>query len=132
MQAFEVAGNGGEVDLAGGASTSLRRAFGDPAPSHLAQPIASFPCAEDFLDAAPHAVDGLVPGFELCQRWPKIILGRLALGIGMDAPENGRDLIPVDQLPKRIESVIYRNVQNCPRAGLLKPLCFGDRIAGAQ
>ena len=49
------------MDLAGG--------FGDPAPSHPAQAVASFPGSEDFLDPAADPVDRLVPGFELCQRF---------------------------------------------------------------
>ena len=57
---FEIVGDGGEVDLAGG--------LGDPAPSHPAQAVASFPSSEDFLDPAPHPVDRLVPVFEFSKR----------------------------------------------------------------
>jgi len=57
---FEVVGDCGEVDLDGG--------FGDPAPSHPAKPIASFPGPEYLLDAAPHPMDRLVPFFELTKR----------------------------------------------------------------
>lgn len=56
-RSFDVVGDGGEVDLAGG--------FGDAAPSHPTQTVASFPCAEDFLDLASHPVDRLVPIMEL-------------------------------------------------------------------
>lgn len=45
------------MDLAG--------CFGDAAPSHPAQAVASFPGAEDLLDPATHPVDWLVPVFEL-------------------------------------------------------------------
>jgi hypothetical protein len=57
---FYVVGDGGEVDLDGG--------FVDPSPSHSAQTVASFPCPEYFLDAAPHPVDRLIPFFELAKR----------------------------------------------------------------
>src|SRR5690554_5146783 len=52
---------GGEVDSAGD--------FGDLAPSHPAQTLASFPRSDDFLDPARHPVDRLLPGFELRQRF---------------------------------------------------------------
>jgi hypothetical protein len=57
---FEVVGDGGEVDLDGG--------FVDAAPSHPAQAVASFPCAEYLLNPPPHPVDGLIPVFELAKR----------------------------------------------------------------
>jgi hypothetical protein len=57
---FEVVGDGGEVDLDGG--------FVDAAPSHPAQAVASFLCAEDLLNPPPHPVDGLIPVFELAKR----------------------------------------------------------------
>lgn len=57
---FEVARDDGEVDLAGG--------FSDPAPSHPAQAVASFPSSEDLLDPPRHPVDKLVPIFELLNR----------------------------------------------------------------
>ena len=65
---IEIIGDGSKVDLAGGPSTSLRRASGDPTPSHSAYAAASFPCSEDFLDPAAYPVDRLIPGFERGQR----------------------------------------------------------------
>jgi hypothetical protein len=46
----------------------LAGGFCDPAPSHPAQAIASFPCPEYLLDPAAHPVDGLVPVLELLER----------------------------------------------------------------
>lgn len=59
--AFEVVGDGGELNLDGG--------FGETSPSHSAQTVAALPCPEDLLDPAPHPMDRLVPFFELAQRF---------------------------------------------------------------
>jgi hypothetical protein len=50
--AFEVVGNGGEVDLDG--------CFGEAAPSHSAQAVAALPCSENFLDPSPYPMDRFV------------------------------------------------------------------------
>ena len=67
-RSFEIVGDGGEVDLDGGPSTSLRRAFGEAAPSHSAKSVASFPGAEYLFDPAPYPVDRLIPFSELLKR----------------------------------------------------------------
>lgn len=55
-------GDRGQVHLDGG--------FGDAAPSHSPQAIASFPCTKYLFDAARHPMDWLAPFFEPSQRRP--------------------------------------------------------------
>lgn len=56
--AFEIAGDGGQVDLDGD--------FGETSPSHSSEAIASLPCSEGLLDPAPDAMDRLIPLVEPC------------------------------------------------------------------
>ena len=55
-------GDRGQVHLDGG--------FGDAAPLHSPQAIASFTCPKYLFDAAPRPMDWLAPFFELSQRRP--------------------------------------------------------------
>ena len=57
---FEIAGDGGEVNLGG--------SFGETAPSHAAEPVTSRPRTEDLFHPAADAMDRLVPGLQTRQR----------------------------------------------------------------
>src|SRR5918998_662329 len=54
--AFQVVGDGGEMDLDGGLS--------EAAPSHPTQAVGALPGSEDLLDAGADAMDRLVPGLQ--------------------------------------------------------------------
>lgn len=58
--AFQVVGDGGEVDLNGGVS--------ETSPSHSALSVAAFPSAEVLLDPTLHSMDRLIPFLDLAQR----------------------------------------------------------------
>lgn len=107
---FEVVGDGGEVDLASG--------FGNPAPSHLPEAIASFPCSKDLLDPPAHPVDRLVPVPELLKRLGFVAAphagGDDARGTALGANRIAEVALAVSAVREDLAGIVGQRIATCP------------------